>query len=468
MGTTSTFTPGRFGRFLAPATWVLDLGVYNLVYYLVVSLWWQATDLTTRMDWLIFNLVAFIVLGRTAKDTHHRRTTSFERTFHRTLVEVLLHALIFIAVLYALGRIDISWKALTLYYVILFWALLMARMFMRWVLRELRARGFNSATAVIVGHGYVTGRLFKMLHGNEGFGYRIGGIFSAVRPSESSPMSKYYRGEVRSLDQYLSENHVDEIYYSSESPEAAEITEVARIAESRMLRFFFVPQIPHQIQGKFYATTMGSIPVMSLEETPLKSVLNRFIKRSFDLAVSSFVLLLSPIVYIPVAIAIKLSSPGPVFFKQKRTGLYGRDFYCYKFRTMKVNVDADKLQATKDDPRKTKVGDFLRRTSIDELPQFLNVFKGDMSIVGPRPHMLKHTEEYSKLIDTYMVRHAVKPGITGWAQVTGFRGQTEELWQMEGRVEHDIWYIEHWSFPLDLKIMVLTVVNAIKGEEQAF
>ena len=169
-----------------------------------------------------------------------------------------------------------------------------------------------------------------------------------------------------------------------------------------------------------------------------------------------------------MAIAIKLSSPGPVFFKQKRSGLYGREFYCYKFRTMKVNVDADNLQATKDDPRKTRVGEFLRHTSIDELPQFINVFKGDMSIVGPRPHMLKHTEEYSKLIDTYMVRHAVKPGITGWAQVTGYRGQTEELWQMEGRVEKDIWYIEHWSFALDLKIMAFTVINAIKGEEQAF
>lgn len=135
---------------------------------------------------------------------------------------------------------------------------------------------------------------------------------------------------------------------------------------------------------------------------------------------------------------------------------------------MKVNVDADKVQATKDDPRKTRVGEFLRHTSIDELPQFLNVFKGEMSIVGPRPHMLKHTEEYSQLINTYMVRHAVKPGITGWAQVTGYRGQTEELWQMEGRVERDIWYIEHWSFALDLKIMALTVINAVKGEEQAF
>lgn len=135
---------------------------------------------------------------------------------------------------------------------------------------------------------------------------------------------------------------------------------------------------------------------------------------------------------------------------------------------MRVNAQADTQQATKDDPRKTKVGNFLRRTSLDELPQFINVWLGHMSIVGPRPHMLKHTEEYSALIDKYMVRHLVKPGITGWAQVNGFRGQTEELWQMEGRVERDVWYIEHWSFLLDLKIMVKTVTNAIRGEQNAF
>ena len=328
--------------------------------------------------------------------------------------------------------------------------------------------GRNMATVVIVGHGYATERLFKMLHDTGELGYRIAGVFSAVVPDESSRIRKYYRGEVSMLEEFLAENHVDEIFYSSESPEADEITRVARMAELRMQRFFFVPQIPRQLQGKFYAVPMGPIPVMSLQDTPLKSRFNRFVKRAFDLTVSSVVLLLSPVVYIPVAIAIKMSSPGPVFFKQKRTGLYGKDFYCYKFRTMKVNVDADKLQATKDDPRKTRVGEFLRHSSIDELPQFLNVFRGEMSIVGPRPHMLKHTEEYSQLINTYMVRHAVKPGITGWAQVTGYRGQTEELWQMEGRVERDIWYIEHWNFALDLKIMALTVINAIKGEDQAF
>lgn len=209
--------------------------------------------------------------------------------------------------------------------------------------------------------------------------------------------------------------------------------------------------------------------MLTLNCNPLKRPINRLMKRVFDIVFSSCVLLcLGPVLLIPIAIAVKLSSRGPVFFKQKRTGYRGTDFYCWKFRTMRVNNDSDKLQATKDDPRKTRVGDFLRRTSLDELPQFFNVWLGQMSVVGPRPHMLKHTEEYRQLIDKYMVRHNVKPGISGWAQVNGYRGRTEELWQMEKRVEYDVWYIENWSFMLDLKIIVRTLVNAFQGEKNAF
>ena len=177
---------------------------------------------------------------------------------------------------------------------------------------------------------------------------------------------------------------------------------------------------------------------------------------------------LFPIIYIIVGCIIKITSPGPIFFKQKRNGINGEEFWCYKFRSMKVNLDADKIQATKNDPRKTKFGNFMRKTNIDELPQLINVFLGDMSLVGPRPHMVKHTEEYSQLIDTYMVRHFVKPGITGWAQVTGYRGETKELHQMEGRVKADIWYMEHWSFILDLNIIYKTFANAIHGEKNAY
>lgn len=157
-----------------------------------------------------------------------------------------------------------------------------------------------------------------------------------------------------------------------------------------------------------------------------------------------------------------------MFFKQRRTGLYGKEFDCYKFRSMKLNQEADLKQAQKDDPRITKIGRFIRRTNIDEIPQFFNVLKGDMSVVGPRPHMIKHTELYSSIIDRYMVRHLVKPGITGWAQVNGYRGETKTAEQMEGRVRKDVWYIENWTFLLDLKIITVTVLNMFRGEKNAY
>ena len=173
-------------------------------------------------------------------------------------------------------------------------------------------------------------------------------------------------------------------------------------------------------------------------------------------------------IYIVVALIIKKTSPGPVYFKQRRSGMNGKEFECIKFRSMKVNNDADTIQATKNDPRKYPFGNFIRRTNIDELPQMINVWKGEMSLVGPRPHMLKHTDEYSHLINKYMVRHLAKPGITGLAQVSGFRGETKHIEQMEDRVEKDIEYIENWSFWLDLKIIFKTFSNMIAGDKNAY
>ena len=169
-----------------------------------------------------------------------------------------------------------------------------------------------------------------------------------------------------------------------------------------------------------------------------------------------------------LAMLIKLSSEGPVFFIQVRSGRDNKPFKCYKFRSMRVNKEADKKQATRDDKRITRIGAFMRRTSLDELPQFFNVIKGNMSIVGPRPHMISHTEQYAQLIDQFMVRHFLKPGITGWAQVKGLRGETKTVEEMLGRVEADVWYLENWSFLLDLKIIFLTVTNSIVGDKNAF
>lgn len=230
-----------------------------------------------------------------------------------------------------------------------------------------------------------------------------------------------------------------------------------------------MPNLRNYMKRAMNLELLGNVPILYIREEPLRQVSNRFVKRAFDVAVSgAFLCTLFPVVYLFVALGIKLTSKGPVFFIQERSGENGRTFGCIKFRSMRVNDEADRVQATKNDPRKTRFGSFLRKSSIDELPQFINVLKGDMSIVGPRPHMLQHTELYSKLVNKYMVRHLIKPGITGWAQVTGYRGETHELSQMEGRVRRDIWYLENWSLLLDIRIMLLTVWNALKRDENAY
>lgn len=201
----------------------------------------------------------------------------------------------------------------------------------------------------------------------------------------------------------------------------------------------------------------------------VKSSVNDVVKRAFDLCFATLVVILLLSWLVPlIALLIKLDSQGPVFFKQLRTGKGGKPFYCLKFRSMRINADADSRQASRDDNRITKLGAFMRKTSIDELPQFINVLRGEMSVVGPRPHMLRHTEDYSRVIANFMERHLVTPGITGWAQVEGHRGETKETEAMEKRVNADIHYIRNWSFLLDLKIVALTVRQAIRGNENAF
>ena len=204
-------------------------------------------------------------------------------------------------------------------------------------------------------------------------------------------------------------------------------------------------------------------------DSPLNQWGNRFLKRAFDVICSLvFLCTLFPILIIVVAIMTECTMPGKLFFVQKRTGLRGKTFKCIKFRTMKVNADADTRQATKSDDRITRWGHILRKTNLDEMPQFLNVLMGDMSIVGPRPHMVKHTEEYSRQIETYMVRHSVKPGITGWSQVNGFRGETPRLADMENRVKYDIWYIKNWKFSLDLYIVLKTLDSCFHTDARAY
>ena len=333
-------------------------------------------------------------------------------------------------------------------------------------LKIYRKAGYNFKNVLFVGGGDNIQLLTSNLLSEDNYGYRIVGCFAQKAP-DFLP-SSLYLGSQEQVFCYLETHNVDELYCSLDDNNMETIINLSNYCDNRFIRFFYVPALTPLLARHMKMEMIGSSPVMANRQEPLNNFFSRLLKRSFDILLSGVMLILSPLWFIPIAIAVKLSSPGPVLFKQLRTGEEGKDFWCYKFRSMRMNSDSDKLQATRDDPRKTKVGDFLRRTNLDEFPQFINIFKGDMSVVGPRPHMLKHTEDYSHLIDKYMVRHYVKPGLTGWAQVNGYRGETKENWQMAKRVEFDIWYLENWSFWLDLKIIAQTGYKMFKHDENAF
>ncbi len=341
----------------------------------------------------------------------------------------------------------------------------------RWGLRNFikwyRKNGHNTMSVIYVGNINIASELYKTMASDPTTGFNVKGYF-ADKP-RTTVTEEGYLGTPEEAPAYIEAHLLHNVYCLLPSSQNDLINTIMLTCAQKMVRYCHIPDAFNYQRHTMAIDLMVGTPVFSLHYEPLAQVGNRIIKRTFDFVVSSiFLLTLFPWIYIVFGLLIKLSSPGPVLFKQKRSGLNGKDFYCYKFRSMRVNTDSDKVQATKDDPRKTRIGEFMRRTSIDELPQFINVWLGDMSIVGPRPHMLKHTEQYSQLISTYMVRHFAKPGITGYAQVSGFRGETQELWQMEGRIEKDIWYIEHWSFSLDLFIIWRTIYNALHGEENAY
>lgn len=262
---------------------------------------------------------------------------------------------------------------------------------------------------------------------------------------------------------------VDEIYSTIAPEHDLGIYKVMQEANLHCIRFKVIPDMSFFMNRTFHIDFLNDIPVLSVRKEPLDNAGNRFKKRVFDVVISLLVtILILPWLVLIVGLLIRIESPGPVFFKQLRTGRNNKLFMCLKFRSMKVNKEADKRQATRNDERLTRIGKFLRKTSLDEFPQFLNVLMGDMSVVGPRPHMLKHTDDYSRQIDEYMVRQFVKPGLTGWAQVNGYRGEIKTIRHMKLRVDHDLWYAENWSIWLDMKIVYYTVVIMIRGDRNAF
>lgn len=454
----------KYGAWIPAIFAVMDVVIINVLYFLTIVMGSQPDVLIYR-GWIFCNVAYLLPLLVQFTAHDNCRTVLLDHTVVRAFRTVGLHALMFLS-LQELFSSSVGIAAYGKFYGAMLVVLPFAWMFSRMMLKKLRSKGRNFVRVVIVGTNSTAHRLYQEMNSDAGYGFSVRGFIDDEEPEGELPAP--YIGSLDVLDSYVKDHHIDEIYFAWSGEKAQALSQVLKIADDNVVSFYYVPQISRYVRRHFESKSIGAMNVLSLLRNPLSNPLSRGLKRCFDILFSSIFLVFFPLILIPVAIAIKISSPGPIFFKQKRTGYRGRTFNCWKFRTMRVNDAADSAQATKDDPRKTKVGDFLRRTSLDELPQFINVFLGDMSVVGPRPHMLKQTESYTQLIDKYMVRHVVKPGITGWAQVNGYRGLTDEVWKMEKRVEYDVWYIEHWHFFLDLKIIVRTVLNAVHGESNAF
>ncbi len=382
---------------------------------------------------------------------------------------VLKTSVLIIFVFYALLNILKAPKMKFMYYVIfavcVFIIIFISRMVWYRVIRRWRFSGRDNIKAVFVGSGMNMSALYEDMTNDASAGYTVVGYFDDS-PSVDSMEEIEYLGRVNELFGWLEEHKVNYLFCNLPSDRSKEIYKIINYCENHLVHFYSVPNVRNYVRHRMSVQFIGNSIVLALRNEPMRTLRARILKRTFDIVFSFLVIvLLLWWVTIIVAIITMITMPGPIFFRQKRNGLDNKEFTCLKFRTMVVNKDADKVQATKDDERITKWGHFMRKTNIDELPQFINVLIGDMSVVGPRPHMIKHNVEYQQLIDSYMVRFYCRPGITGWAQVTGSRGETRVLNDMEERIRKDIWYIENWTFMLDIRIILLTVYNMFGGEK---
>lgn len=350
-----------------------------------------------------------------------------------------------------------------IYSLVIFVYLFLIRLFMFSIRKKIRNKIYNSVNTILIGKNNFTDFILSNTDITESMG--IKGYYNIDENKDEN----FYIGDLDLLFDDLKSKKIDNIVLCDDSLEQDLYDEVVRIATKKMIRTYLIPDFKNFTYNVNSLDLQHGIPIIKSMPEPLDNYENQIIKRAFDIIFSLLVIVFILSWLIPIlAILIKIESKGPVFFAQKRSGLKNEYFYCLKFRSMRVNQDANHKMATKNDVRVTKIGSFLRKSSIDELPQFINVLMGDMSIVGPRPHMVAQTKKYSKIVDQYMMRHFIKPGITGWAQVMGARGEIYTDEDMNRRIEKDIWYIQNWSMFLDFKIIFLTVFNVIKGDKQAY
>jgi putative colanic acid biosysnthesis UDP-glucose lipid carrier transferase len=459
----------RFLRSLQLRLAVLDVLMINIAFFSLQFLFLKYTHKPANAEYMYFIFflnVVWVAIAWLKNIYHERFVGSFEqftkvsmRAYLYLLLAVIIYLFFFRLMLISRLFIVIVLTGIPL-------ALLINRLLYLFAYEYLKKTERQDNKVVIIGYNSLSKKLVSYLS-EDGINEIVGFCeeYQNIHELSNYPILS---GVADTLD-VCKKYGVNEIYSTIAPEHNPGLYRMIQQAEDNCIRFRIVPDLGFFIKKQMYIDYLKEIPIISLRREPLEEWGNRISKRIFDIVVSTFVVVFILSWLIPIiSLLVFLESGGPVFFIQLRTGKNNRSFPCLKFRSMQQNKMANTEQASRNDIRVTRIGRFLRRTSLDEMPQFINVLKGDMSVAGPRPHMLKHTDEYSKLIGQYMVRQFVKPGITGWAQVNGFRGETKNILQMQRRVEHDLWYLENWNLFLDIKIFFMTIVNVIRGERNAF
>ena len=449
------FKTGRYSGFLRPISYIIDL----LIIHVLAYQFFESNFLF--LNYVIFVSIVWIIIAVRSNFYEIYRFTRVTKILSLVGKQGVLFFLLvfaFFGFYSELGQTPLSIITYALQ-VILY--ITIAKLAIYYLLKKYRVllRG-NLRRVVIIGLNQKTDQLRKFFEDNPEYGYNLKQIFDLSGPDKAS---------MEDCLDFIKNNNIDEIYSSVAELSNENLTKLTDFADNNLKILKFLPDNKEIYTKRLDFTYYGFLPILSMRKIPIEEPFNKFIKRGFDIALALLIILgvlswLTPL----LGLIIKLESKGPVFFKQRRNGLDYKEFFCFKFRSMRPNPMAHLHQVRKDDPRITRIGKIIRKTSIDELPQFINVLKGEMSVVGPRPHMVSHTHMYAERVDKFMVRHFIKPGITGLAQVSGYRGEVEDENHIINRVKYDIFYLENWSLLLDLKIVSQTIYNALRGEERAY
>lgn len=445
---------GRYSGYIRPFSYLLDLAIINLFSYLMLS------EAFFSLYFIVFISLSWVIIAINVGFYEIYRFTKVVEIGNKIAKQFALFTILCYAFSGFYVKNSNSQDTLE-YTLVSILVIATLKLSIYYFLRTYRSLfGGNFRKVVIVGSDKNVEQLVKFFNENPDYGYQLIKVFNLAEDKKN---------QIAECFSFVDENKIDEIYCSMSDLTTNQVNSFIDFSDNNLKILKFLPDDKEIFARNMKLDYYGFIPIASLRDIPMDDIINQMIKRMFDIVFSLIIIIFVLSWLIPIlAVFIKLESKGPVFFKQKRNGLNYHEFNCYKFRSMKLNAIADIEQVSKNDPRITSSGKFMRKTSIDELPQFFNVFLGDMSVVGPRPHMVSHTEMYARKIDKFMVRHFIKPGITGLAQTNGFRGEVENDKDIIYRVKYDIFYMENWSILLDIKIIAMTVYNAIKGDKKAY